>query len=273
MSTSKSVIATIIFLVMLGAISGQDPHECVRAKAPSIDNNLAHLQYDSRITPVDVADRFLFDRCVLNHRKATKIYIDWVGTGAKGISNAEGLVRGGIESPTKDHEEKNTDLVYGIGRNKQPSKYKEVKAAQANDPTLPGSLRSYAKMGLPMGGREEQPNFVVVDIDVEFESAAMKLGNGSYLYTYSWRDRLAPKRGSEHKIFIAWPDEFVAQAVSQGGKFPNELLSASSHGGYATAKAPPTFEMVTVRFHSTDKKTETLGTARVSILRPKDGKR
>lgn len=272
----KSFGAIAIVALALSGISAQDPDECVRAKAPTIKNNLVHLQYDSWVKPTGDGGRFHFDRCVLSHQKAKRVFVDWVDTGAKGVTDAEGLVRGGLEAPTKDHEEKKTDLIYGIARTKSPSKYLEVKNNQVGDQTpLPGSLRSYAKMGLPIGKEESDPRFLVVDIDVEFESAAMKMPDGKYLYTYSWRDRLAEKRPGEEKIFVNWPDKFVVQATSSK-ETPRSILSSSSQGGYAIDKAPPAFTMITVDFCTTaDKGARALGTARVSILRPRksDGQR
>jgi hypothetical protein len=269
----KSFGAVAAIALLLGGICGQEKHECVREKAPTIKNAIVHLQYDSWVKPTD-GDRFHFDRCVLSHQKPKRIFIDWVDTGAKGVTDKEGLVRGGLESPIKDHDEKKTALIHGVARTRSDSTYLEVKNLKVGDqPTMPGSLRSYAKMGLPIGGKQESDPESVVDIDVEFESAAMKLGDGKYLYTYSWRDRLADAP-RDARIFIHWPDKFISDA-SPKFAMPN-VLSSTSQGVYAIDKAPPIFTMVTVEFRTvTPAKTELLlGTARVSILRPRtDDKR
>jgi hypothetical protein len=255
-----------------GQKAGQLP-DCIRVASPGLQNKLFHLQYESWVKKTDDSDRYLFDRCVFNHRLASPLFIDWQGTGAKGVTNDEGLVKGWLEAPTNQHDDKKTVLVYGAARSKLDTTYKEVRAPQAGiTPTQPGSFRSYAKMGLYLGVDGEIEPAHVVNIDVEFESSVMKIGDGRYLYTYSWRDRLASKRKQEESIYVAWPDKFVEDALrnSSKQKYPSELFE-ERRGGYQLDNTPPTFRMVTVNFHAVkDGPKQSLGTARVSIVLPKN---
>jgi hypothetical protein len=258
-------VASLAVALFVGAsvIPGQNPTSCVSDMAPHIKNAIAHLQYDSSVKAIEESGRFRFDRCVRNHKPGTRLFIDWVDTGAKGVTDKNGMVQGGVEWPSKDSETKKTKLIYGIARNASPSTYVDVKGAQAKS-IPPGSLRSYAKMGLPVSGKNEGENAHTVDVDVEFESAAMKVGS-EYLYSYSWRDRLAETRVTDEKIYVVWPEKFISNAIDSKKSSP--FLTSSTQGTYSTDVREPESKLVTVEFHSMRTK-DVVGTARVNILRP-----
>jgi hypothetical protein len=269
-----TILCNAFFFVatLLGVVAfAQGPAKCVREKSPEIKKGNAHLQYDSRVDPKD--DRFMFFRCVFNHDKNTRIWVDWVGTGAKSHSDKNGIVDAQFEWPTNDNYTKKTDLIYGVARVKADSTYVEAKEFNAGgETTVPGSLRSYAKMGITLRGDESNPaSLVIADVDVEFESSATNLGNGKYLYTYSWRDRLADKRERKDLIVVNWPDDFVRQAIGESAKAGAKsltVLSSSATGTFAIDKIAPEVTMVTVELHAPEARSPK-STARVSILRPR----
>jgi hypothetical protein len=115
---------------------------------------------------------------------------------------------------------------------------------------------------------------VFVDIDVEFESAVMKLSNGHFLYTYAWRNRTSediPKDKQTTTIAVDFADDFIKQAFAHSGDTTHIAeLASTRQGVVANTPSPPVFRVVAMNFHlSGDAEKRTLGTAKVSILRPK----
>jgi hypothetical protein len=200
-----------------------------------------------------------------------ELWVDWKDTGVRGWTNADGLIRGGIEWPTKENEAKRTPLWYGAAPKKTDSTYR---AAKDNAVAAGGTVRSFASLGLgPEPKTEEEARAIEpVDIRFQFESSAIRLPNQAVLYTFSWRDD-TPKGGKGRPpVHLRWPEKgFVQFALGTGSGADlkaHSRLSEQAKGGSFTDRtvAGPAASTVTVRF--VDATGQELGSTPVSVLHP-----
>jgi hypothetical protein len=249
---------------------------CVRKNATMIKDGLYVFQYDSFIINTADEDRFIFHRCVFNHNAKRKMFVDWKGTGVKNITNDEGVALAQIEWPTDDYEVVKTDLWYGAQPKKALTTYRKVKEAQvAKRPVKGGTLRSYARMSLPLHPLEKKSDLdriKTVQIELKFESGVTQLPKGNYIYTYSWSDRLAPEgKGTFRLGFPLKTVGGIIKAAAKGSDLKNVLtLTNRMRGVYLTNRRQPGLKRITLQF--LDNEGQEVGTSPVSVYYPKEGR-
>jgi hypothetical protein len=235
------------------------------------NNAVYDFNYESWVKKSDDGKSFVFGRCVQTNNDKD-LYVDWKKTNLSGFALPNSPCNSQITSPTSDEMAVQTDLLFGVAKEKIVVSYKEVKDKDAYNIE---PLISKIKMYVPsVAGKATE----LRKVDAEFVARVEKKGD-NFKYTYSWGPAAGKGKGKEkqlvdhEQIRFRWVSDSVQKAMKDSGHkdAPASVFKERENVSLMSA-SEPAYAVTVIEFLDRAGK-EVVGTCPAAVYYPKQSKK